>query len=157
MLWWSLLQRMKAMIFVRSDRRKPSASSKKRCATATSALLKTTWVMRLGASRACRRHGAVAVHEAQDAALRVGDDDGDVPPPGSSSSGCGPDSTRPPAAGVRAAIASRSAAVGHAERDVAHIRFFAAVQRQDVVKAAGAAQVDGILRARHGLQVPGAV
>jgi hypothetical protein len=51
MLWWSLLQRMKAMIFVRSDRQKPSASSKKRWATATSALLNTTWVMRLGASR----------------------------------------------------------------------------------------------------------
>ena len=48
MLWWSLLQRMKAMILVRSDNEKSSTCSKNCRLASTSWLLSTTWARRMG-------------------------------------------------------------------------------------------------------------
>jgi hypothetical protein len=79
-----------------------------------------------------------------------------VPPPGSSS-GCG--TGQHAAAGGRGPRDDRIevGAAGHAKGHVAHVGLAAAVQGQDMVEAAGAAQVRGVVGLRHRLEVPGVV
>ena len=78
MLWWSLLQRMKAMMRVRSESEKSNTCSMKRRVASTSWLLSTAWARRTGRSFVFARVGVlrVAVHQAEDAAVGVGHRDG---------------------------------------------------------------------------------